>query len=391
MAEINWTNNHIQQEIRDVSVAAWELNANLYAGGIIPQKSCMRSTGTYWEYDKAYFMSTQVATRQPGTVAPIAKYAASTATFQIPQKHLSVAVTNEEIVEASDSLEPMADASSFLGNNFVVDYETDFANTFFADDVWEFQAEGQTAALATPTDYIAGDATKAIGANGAGKFEQFDTGNSTSDPILVFKKAIRTMQKQTGLRPNKLLIPRLVFDALEENEQVKQWASLTIGVNGGDDQTKAILQKNMGSGVGGAPIEISVVEMSYQNITSIAYANRDVQNYQFGQTSTPTFGDMEWVLETSCLMMYNGTGLSRFSRTAAACMKWDGLTNTMAGSDPALARGKVNGGIDSTNLLIRARYVKDNFTSYVDGFFAYDNNVISPQLGFYLKGCITVA
>ena len=72
--EINWTNNHIQQEIRDTSVAAWELNANLYAGDIIPKKSSKRSTGTYWEYDKAYFMSTQVATRQPGTVAPIAKY-----------------------------------------------------------------------------------------------------------------------------------------------------------------------------------------------------------------------------------------------------------------------------------------------------------------------------
>ena len=386
MAEINWTNNHIQQEIRDTSVAAWELNSNLYASGIIPSKSSKRSTGLYWEYDKAYFMSTQVATRQPGTVAPVAKYAASTATYNIPQKHLSVAVTNEEIVEASDALEPMNDASSFLGNNFVVDYEIDFANSFLADDVWEFQATGQAGATTLPID---GDVTLPIGATGAGVFRQFDQGAAgESDPILILKQAIRTMQKQTGLRPNKLLIPRLVFDALEDNEQVKQWASLTIGITGGDDQTKAILQKNMGSGVGGTPIDIQIVEMSYQNITSIAYANRDVQNMNFGQTSTPTFGDMEWVLEKSCLLMHSGGSFNKFSRTAAACMKWDGLTDTMAGSDPALARGSVGGGIDSTNLLIRARYVKENFTSYVDGYFAYDNNVISPQLGFYLKSCI---
>ncbi|NRA42490.1 MAG: hypothetical protein HRU21_09335 [Pseudomonadales bacterium] len=389
MAEINWTNNHIQQEIRDTSVAAWELNANLYASGIIPQKSSKRSTGTYWEYDKAYFMSTQVATRQPGTVAPIAKYAASIATYSITQKHLSVAVTNEEIVEASDTLEPMNDASNFLGNNFVVDYEIDFANTFLADDVWEFQAAGATGASTNPID---GDVTLPIGTSGAGSFRFWNEGAAgESDPILILKQAVRTMQKQTGMRPNKLLIPRLVFDQLEENEQVKQWASLTIGVNGGDDQTKAILQKNIGSGVGGAPIDIQVVEMSYQNITSIAYANRDTQNFNFGQTSTPTFGDMEWVLETSCLLMYSGPSFSKYSRTAAACMKWDGLTDTMAGSDPSLARGSVGGGIDSTNLLIRARYVKENFTSYVDGFFAYDNNVVSPQLGFYLKNCINPA
>jgi hypothetical protein len=129
--------------------------------------------------------------------------------------------------------------------------------------------------------------------------------------------------------------------------------------------------------------------MVYQDVTSIAYANRDTQNYNFGQTSTPTFGDMEWVLDKSILFMVSSDGgFSKYSRTAAACMKWDGLTQTFAGSDPSLATGNMGGGVDSPNLFIRSRDEKANFTSYIDGYFAYDNNVITPNLGFYLKNCI---
>lgn len=380
MAEINWENNSIQQEIRDTSIAAWELNANLYAGGIIPSKSSLRSTGTYWEYDKAYFMSTQVATRTPGTVPPVAKYAASTATFSIPQKHLAIAVTNEEIVEASDTLEPMRDASMFLGNNFVVDYELDFANTFVNDDVWDLQAEGQAGVTTDPID---GNTQLPIGATGAATFQQFDN-LGTSDPINIFRQCLRQVQLTTGVKMNKLIIPRIVFDSLQDNDFVTQWAANTLSINGGDDQTKDIIARQLGFPVAG----IQIVEMSHQNITSIAYQNRDTQNFNFGQTSTPTFGNMEWVLEKSCLFMYNSGAFSKYSRTAAACMKWDGLTNTMAGADPTLARGNMGGGVDSPNLLIRSRYSKENFTSYVEGFFAYDNNVIAPQLGFYLKNCI---
>lgn len=382
MSTIDWTNNHIQQEIRDTSLAVWELNNNVYASGLIPSKSSQRSTGTYWEYEKAYFMSTQVAERQPGSVPPVAKYAANTATFSIPQKNLGVAVTNEEIVEASDTLEPMNDAARFLGNNFIVDYELDFANTFIADDVWDHQAQGVLEASTGLTDYINGDSTAAIGASGSAKFYAFD--QASSDPINIMKQCIRTIQLQTGLRVNRLLVPRIVFDALENNEAVQNWAALTIGINGGDSQTKAIIAQNLSF-----PMEnIHVVEMSYQEVSSIAYANRDTQNYNFGQTSTPTFGDMKWVLETACLFMYSEGAFSKYSRTAAACMKWDGLTQSMAGSDPSLATGNLGGGIDSPNLLIRGRYAKENFTSYIEGYFAYDNNVIAPQLGYYLKDCI---
>ncbi len=383
--EIDWTNNHIQQEIRDTSIQAWELKNNVYAAGLIPSKSSERSTGTYWVYDKKYFMSTQVAKREPGTVPPTAKYAVDTATFNIDSNHLSVPVTNEEIVEASDSLAPLSDAAQFLANNFIVDYELDFANTFVSDDVWGFQAQGKVGATGTGGNaYIKGDSTAKIGADNAAQFEQFDQA-SASDPINIFKTAIRTIQLEHGLRPNKLLIPRLVFDALMDNDNITTWAANTIGINGSEEQTKVIISQNAG-----IPLEgIHIVEMTYQDITSISYAARNTQQYNFGYKGTPTFGDMKWMLEKSCLLMYSEGSFNKYSRVAAACMKWDGLIKSLSSSDGRFATGNMGGGVDSPNLLIRGRYVEDNFTHYIDGYFAYDNNVITSTLGFYLKDCIS--
>lgn len=376
---VDWTNNHIQQELRDTSVAAWELIENTYNKGIIPAKNSPRQTGTYWIYDKKYFMSTQVKERSPGTVTPVANYAVETATYHIPQYTLGIGVTNEEITEASDTLEPMMDAARFLSNNFIVDYELDFANTFVSDDVWAYQAEGQSGATTKPID---GNVSLDIGATGAAVFQQFDQ-LTTSDPIEVFKKVIRTIQRETGIKPNKMLIPRLVFDSLMDNDNIKQWAANTIGINGGDDQTKAIIATQLGF-----PLEgIHIVEMAYQDITSINYTNRDTQNHNFGQDSTPTFSDMEWVLERSILFMYSGASFSKYSKTAATCFKWTDLIESMQRTATGARAGNL-GGVDSPNLLIRGRYDETNFTNYIEGYFAYKNNVITPTLGFYLKNCI---
>lgn len=374
MAFIDHTNNNIQQELRDVSIGAWGLQENVYANGLIPSKSSKLSHGTYWKYDPRYFMSTQVQSRAVGSMPPVAKYEATTATYTIGQKHLSVAVTNEEIVEASDSLAPLRDAALFLNNNFIVDYQLDFADSFVTDNVWQKQAEGKAAVHAG----IEGDPLLAIGAVGAGEFEQFN--RATSDPLKVLLQAIRSIHLDTGLRPNKLLIPRLVFDALRDNPNVVVWASNTIGLNGGDEQTKSILSMQLGIPVA----NIKVVEFVYQDITSVATANRDVQNFNFGEALTPTFGSMKWAIDKACLLMHTTDSFSKYSKTSAVCMKWDGLMAMQSGSDPALGSSP----IDSGNLFIRSRFEKNNFTHYVDGYFAYANYIVSPNLGYYLKNCI---
>lgn len=376
MAIIDHTNNHIAQELRDSSLASWSLESNVYAAGLIPSKPSKHSYGTYWKYDKRYFLSTQVQTRTPGSVTPVAKYEVSNATYSIPQKHLGVAITNEEIVEASDELEPLRDAAMFLGNNFIVDYELDFANVFVADDVWSFQAVGQAGAT---TAFIDGDVTLPVAGPGQGAFQQFN--QAASDPLNILLTAIRTVQLDSGIRPNVLLIPRLVLDALRDNPNVIQWTGALDGIQGGDEITKMILAQHLGLDKS----NIHIVEMPYQAISAITPTNRDAQNHNFGQSLAPTFGNMSWVLDKSCLLFHSANAYSKYSKTAAACFKWDGMIKSMTGSDSAL---KMAGGIDTPNLMIRSRYDEVNFTSYVEGYFAYLNKVLAPTLGFYLKDCI---
>lgn len=388
MPAIDHTNNNILQEIRDTTLAAWELKANTYAAGLIPTKSSKLNTGLYWRYDKQFFMSSQVASRTAGSVPPVAKYAADNATYLIGSKHLSVAVTVDEIVEASDSLSPLLDAAGFLGNNFVVDYELDFANSYLVDDVWGFQAEGVATVTSTGGggEYILGDKTEIIGGTNPAQFLQFQL--STSDPINIMLEAIRTIQLNSGIRPNKLLIPREVMDKIRDNDNVNQWAANTLSINGGESQVKAILSQHLEI----PTANIVVVEMTYQDITSIALADRDTQNHSFGQTSTPTFatdGDlgngMKWMLEKSCLLMYNEPSFNKYARTAAACFKHDGLTAGLMGSPSSLTMA---GGVDTPNLMIRSRFDEVNFTHYVDGYFAYSNEIVTADLGFFFKNCV---
>ncbi len=374
---IDHTNNNIREVIRGTALGIFDLMNNVYSSGMVPTHSSPKSTGEYWRYDKRYFMSTQVVKRSPGTVNPTAKYAAGTQLYKIDQFGLRVPVTDEEIAEAQDPLQPLADASKFLTHNFVVDYELDFNNTFLADDAWALQAVGQAGATTDPID---GNVTLPVSDASGGRFQRFDV-VASSEPIRILLSSMRAMQLRTGLRPNKLIIPRLVLDALRDNDSILQWADAITSVHGGDEETVQILSVNLGLPSGA----IHVVEMVYQDITDITYSTRDSQNYNFGEAGDLTFGDMEWVMEKSCLLYYTNSFMGKFSKTAAVCHKWDGLMSTISGQS---GFSPANTGVDTGNLMMRSYYHKENLTHYVDGLFAYDNDIVAPELGFLLKNCI---
>jgi hypothetical protein len=382
---IDHTNNNIREVVRGTALGVFDLMNNTYSSGLIPTHSSRRSTGEYWRYDKRYFLSTQVAKRTPGTVNPTAKYAAGTQLYKIDQFGLRVPITDEEIAEAQDPLQPLADATKFLTHNFIVDYELDWNNTFMDDDAWALQAQGTTSYANGDESPIGGNVTQSVGSNlkndgsGSGVFLAFD--QAASDPIRIFLSAMRAMQLRTGLRPNRLVIPRLVLDALRDNDAIKEWADAITSVHGGDEETLQILSVNLGLPTSA----MHVVEMVYQDITDITYTDRDSQNYNFGQAGEPTFGDMEWVMEKSCLMYYNGDWMGKFTKTAAVCHKWDGLMSTISGES---GFSPANTGVDTGNLMMRSYYHKENLTHYVDGLFAYDNDIVAPELGFFFKDCI---
>lgn len=387
MATIDHTNNNIREVVRGTALGVFDLMNNVYSSGMVPTHSSSKSTGEYWRYDKRYFMSTQVAKRTPGTVNPTAKYEAGTQLYKIDQFGLRVPVTDEEIAEASDPLQPLADASKFLTHNFIVDYELDFNNTYMADDAWALQAQGTTSYAGN--DPLGGNVTLPVGDNlkndgsGSGVFLAFD--QSGSEPLRIILSAMRAIQLRTGLRPNKLVIPRLVLDALRDNDSVQVWADAITSVHGGDEETIQILAINLGI----AASDIHVVEMVYQDITDITYTDRDSQNFNFGKNGAPTFAaDMQWVMEKSCLLYYTSNFMGKFSKTAAVCHKWDGLMSTISGES---GFSPANTGADTGNLMMRSYYHKENLTHYVDGLFAYDNDIVAPELGFFMKSCIEAA
>lgn len=399
---LNFENNNTQQTLRDVALAVWKLTPGTYNTDLTIQRPSQKNSGTYWRYDKRHFLSTQVAFRNPGEINNTAKYFADTAAYSIDQSGLRIPIFPEEHANTDDVLDPQRDATKFLMNNFIVDYEIRFMDAFVVtDDVWALQAQGQTAELSPLNIVIDGDPTLNIGDSGAGAFRYFDIQPLTVDaqdvgaePLEVFKKAMNYTHKRTGVRPNRMIIPRQVLDAVGQNDNVRSWASQIQMINGSRSQTVAIIATHIDI----EPENIHISDMVYQHINQINLANRDVQNAQFGKSSIVDEGgsvDFEDGLRFSnpnnVVLLYKGEMMGPYSKTSIMCWKWTGFINEIAsrfgsGAVGALPSGEGN---DVGNLMIRAYKNEENLTEFIDGNLAYDLALVAPELGFYLKECVT--
>ena len=389
MAVIDFNNVHTQAELRDVAITAFENENDLFTKGIVPDMTSQTNTALYRIFEKEYWMSSQVKTRTEATATPKATYGTVTDTFTISQASLGHDITPERIANSSASvLDPFRDGTKFLASNFLKWHQEKFVaslmNTTAATTPWAFSATGQALAV-TPGGGMDNFSAAPNDTFATSNFRQFD--QAASDVIAILTEMMDHIEKNTGLVPNKLLIPKDVFRKIQANATVKAAVANTIGLLGGVDQTKAILSQNLG-----IPIEnIQIVKAVHYDGATIARTDRtlvDLQNGLSGETSDLTLdGTMDWLAKKDLLFMYSGEAMGQYTKTAASRFLWTGLTSAM--KDIADAASAPSGeGADLGNFFMHAYKSKIAMAYTIDGFISLDYKVVAPELAFILKGAI---
>lgn len=178
---------------------------------MLPQVTVNTQSGRYRVFDRSSRVRFY-SRREPGTVANEVRGGKwSEDTFKTVEHSLQAAVADEEQQQLNSQggfadatfggalqLRPMEDATALVNNSLQLEHEL------------------AVAALLKNTATYAGGNTITLAAA-----DQWDNyGGATSDPLIIVRNAIRTIQNKTGFAPNRMLINAMGIGYLENHPDV---------------------------------------------------------------------------------------------------------------------------------------------------------------------------
>ena len=154
---------------------------------LFPVIDVANPSGTYYIFDKKYWMSDEMEQRPWGGDYARAKFGVSTSTYETQQWGLEVPIADEERRANQAPMELEEAAVDFLGQKSMIRKERAFVSDFIKTSVWANEDNDST------TDW-----------------DDFTSG----DPVGDVLTAVRTVSNSTGTSPNTLAVGFIVHNAL---------------------------------------------------------------------------------------------------------------------------------------------------------------------------------
>lgn len=162
------------------------------ASRVFPSVSVEKDSGTFYKFDKKYFLSDEMEERVPGTKFPRGRFGVSTDTFTTLQYALSSPIADEVRANSQVPMDLEQAAVRWLSQKNMIRKERAFSAAFMAASVW-----GTDNTTATDWDDFA-----------------------LGDPVTDVQTARRTISVNTGQMPNSIIMGRIVADALENHPDI---------------------------------------------------------------------------------------------------------------------------------------------------------------------------
>lgn len=182
---------------------------------IVPVK---QSTGKYTAYSQDAFLRDEFAARVPGAAAVRSGYGVTRPNYSLTQFALSHPIADEERRDQTVPLDAEADTVQWLVQKALLRMEIDWAAAFFTTGVWG-------------TDITPGVLWSTY---------------ATSDPIIDVRTGMRTVQQNTGMRPNTLVMSQNVFDVLQDHPDFLSRVTLVTSVAQGQVISTEIMAQIFG-------------------------------------------------------------------------------------------------------------------------------------------------
>lgn len=197
---------HIESALTNISLAFMQSEAGFVARSAFRSVPVQMKSDVYWEYPRGQFNRNQMKERAPGDESAGANFDVETKQYLCKVYALHRNIPDQIRDNADSAFNMDRDTTNFLTMKSMLLEEIDWRDQFFdaafdPGDVWSFVADGGKA----PTTF---DPTSSVN-NGVAEWV---AGGGT--PIEDVRRGKRTVQQQTGFRPNIGVIGRDVYDEL---------------------------------------------------------------------------------------------------------------------------------------------------------------------------------
>lgn len=194
------TDVHIDRPLTNLSVAFRQSQDMFVADRVFPVVPVAKQTDSYFRIPRGAFMRDQMEKKAPGAGPAQASFNYDTDTYRADIYALAVWVADEIRANADTPLRLDSDMTEFLTQQGLINKERRWASAFFTTSVW---TTDQTGVAAAP---------------GANQFLQWN--DAASNPIEDIRSGKRRVHQRTGMRPNKLVLGREVYDVLLDHPDI---------------------------------------------------------------------------------------------------------------------------------------------------------------------------
>jgi hypothetical protein len=190
------TINDLQQVdpvLTNMLIGYMQADERFVAERVFPVVSVEKDSGTFYKFDKKYWMSDVMGYRAPGDDFPRGGFGVSTDTYKTIQFALSHPIADEERANSQVPMDLEDATVKWMAQKNLINKERKFAADFMVNSVWDNNDNDST------TDW-----------------DDFTSG----DPVADVKTAIRTISVNTGQKANSMVCGLIVDEALTNHPDI---------------------------------------------------------------------------------------------------------------------------------------------------------------------------
>lgn len=286
----------------------------------MPSIPVSKQSDLYYTFDRDDFFRDDVQKRADAAETAGSGFKLSTDPYFADVWGYHKDVSDRQRANADEVIAPDRSATRFVTQKHLIRRERDWASTFFAPSIWTTDF--------TPTNL-------------------WDT--ATSTPISDIRDGARTIHQNTGFRPNKMVLGRSVWDALQDNDD------LLSRITGG--ATTDIPARVMLTLIAGLLELEQIFIMDGIYTTTVEGASTPARAFIGGNHA---------------LLYYAPDSAGAEDVTAGASFNWTGLLG------------------NSANGMRIKRFRMENLASdRVEGEMSFDHKVVGTDLGYFFEDVVS--
>ena len=337
---------HIDVALTNISLAIMQDAGNFVARRAMRTVAVNQRSNVYWTYPRGAFNRDQMQRRAPGTESVGVNYQVDTARYfcDVYAAHVNIADMIRDNADAAINLD--RDNTLLLTMKSMLREEIDWRDKFFPntavapDVIWAFVGDG---VASSPTALGSLDFRSSTAGNR--QVLKFTATPSTGEegPIELFRRCQRTMQSQTGFRPNVGVTSRAVVDTLLDHPDI-------------------VARIDNGQTPGG-PANVTL-----QNLANLLDFEEIIVMEGIVNTAGVGLPDVhDFIAGDHFLMLYRPASAGLMTPAPGYTFLWSGF------------RGANSGGM-------RIKNIRDDLreSDRIEIQAAWEHNLVAPELGFML-------